>query len=178
MFAFSCLLIVGCGEIIADPPTLTPEFNYHPYENEAAFDMLYPTIWSFTLIQEGLLAFAESDALNLATEELDASLVVFRDADPVRFTLAEDLQHYLDGGPLDAGFVQVENSTKVVIQGVESKSVVVVRDSAENPAQAIIVMARSRTGITYTFTATAPQYAWDFWWPHFQVMLSSVEFNE
>ena len=175
---FAGLLLVACGEIIADPATVTPEFSFQQYSNDAAFEMLYPSTWQFDLIQEGLLAFAHPDSLNLDSEELQANMVVFRQAADPRFTSEDDLTHYLDNGPLKAGFELVEDAPQLLLDAADSASAMVVRNSAENPATSFVISARTESGALYTITATAPQHGWDFWWPHFQVMFASIQFNE
>lgn len=176
--AIAGLLLSACGEIVANPATVTPEFSFQQYRNEAAFEMLYPTTWNFDLIQEGLIAFAHPDALTLDTETLQANVVVFRQSADPRFTVEDDLTHYLESGPLGAGFVRVDEAPQLLVDAPASASAMVVRDSAENPATSFVIVARTDSGALYTLTATAPQHGWDFWWPHFQIMLSSVKFNE
>jgi hypothetical protein len=175
------LLLIGCGrQTVDDPatPTLTP-LSVSRYENELAFDLLYPSNWSYEIITQGLILFGEPDTVNLL--QPGASLAVLRQSPlEVKGGMDGALQHYLESGPLSTGYVALGEATSRLLGGKDALQVMVEREALDGqpPMRAHVVAAESDSGPIYILSATAPAEAWDESVPLFQVLMGSFEFNE
>lgn len=175
------LSLAGCSEDpLSEQLTPTPlSLRMTQYENDQAFDLLYPSDWTYMIVQPGLILFGELKTVN--QQEAGASLSVFRQApEDFRGGLEGAYQHYLENGPLRSGFVAEGDVISTVLGGKEALQMMLERDAdGELPgAKAHIVAALSDSGQVYVLSATAPIEQWDEHWASFQVSIGSFEFNE
>jgi hypothetical protein len=181
------VLVIGLScqrQSSTDPQTVdvtaTPiRISVVPYENELAFNLMYPADWEYQLIQQGLLIFGEPKTLSL--QAAGASVVVFRQSpENVRGGLEGAFDHYLTNGPLQAGYNRINEVEPSQLGGRPALKVTVEREAVEDqPAmQAYIISAQTESGPIYIVSATAPQAEWNEHWPGFQILVDSIEFNE
>lgn len=175
-------LLAGCQTAVSSPPppTATPEpLKMLQYTNEAAFDLLYPEAWTYYLPRQGILLFGEEKTITQA--QPGAMMTILRIAPPDVHGNAEgELNHFLDFGPKREGYT-MEGERKVV--EINGRSALVQHLSypgeGENiPMKATIVAADTESGAVYIFASTAPADVWESHAAKFDVMVSSVSFNE
>lgn len=179
---FFPLLLISCRQRFSDPAetfaTATP-IAVHRYENEVAFDLFYPSEWTYLVISEGLLMFGEPQTV--LSQEAGASLTIFRPRiSETQGGLEETFQHYLESGPLQTGYVTTTEVEATTLGGREALQVSVEKEGAgDQPAMAAyIIGAQTESDSIYLMTATVPRNRWQEQWPTFQVIIGSVKFNE
>ncbi len=153
------------------------QLEFTPYENEAGFDLLYPSGWTYNIISPGLMVFAAPEDLTIDENSRAASLVVLRDAGDAGKTIEEQFDHYVSSGPLNTGYEIIRDAEQFEVSGYETWGTTV-RNSAEKSLTSHIVFTETKLGFSYVFAATAPTEDWNEWWPSFQVMVDSIEINE
>ena len=187
------MFFAGCRRIdpfvtpTARPPLPTVEAGITPtatrlqqYSNEVAFDMLYPVDWQNVIVRQGIIIFGTPGAVNLTSQSVEPSMLVYRQLPDERFSLEEEFARFMDVGPLDSGFELMGEQTGTDVDGREGIRVMVQRGEYEelDPARSVILAARADNGFNYYFVATAPEVEFDLWLPTFELMFSSVVINE
>ena len=92
-----------------------------------------------------------------------------------------ELNHYLDFGPLRAGYTKNGEYEPLTIGGQEAWAVSLsfAGDGEELiPMETYIVSSETESGAVYIFTSTAPAEMWDQYETTFKVMVNSVAFTE
>ena len=171
--------LFGCGAgsnqtVTGETPT-PPPLQMQWYKNPAAFDMLFPDTWTYFIPSQGLVVFINNEAGRGG--EAEHSLTVLRiPISEVRGDLNERLQHYLDSGPLAAGF-EIEVATlKTTLDGRPALETLLT--SEDPPQTAYVAAAETKNGHVYIFTGVTPRADWEAVSDQFVVMVHSVVFNE
>lgn len=175
-------LLAACvqspGPQVDEAATPTP-LAFVVYENQAAFDLIYPADWQHLMVTEGLLLFGEPETIDLQAP--GASVTVLRlAAGSAGADLQETFDHYIENGPLQSGYQVVTETETGTLGGRDALEVFVEKSQLdEQPAmRAFITGAQTESGATYVLAASAPQVDWENQWRTFQLLLQSVEFNE
>ena len=176
------LVLLGCQTAVFSPPppSATPApLKMLQYNNEAAFDLLYPEGWTYYLPRPGMLLFGEEKTINQA--QPGAMMTILRVEPPAVHGNAEgELNHFLDFGPKRDGYALDGERKAVEING---RSALVQHlnypGEGENiPMTATVVVAETTGGAVYIFASTAPTDVWEANAAKFDVMVSSVSFHE
>ena len=178
------LILSGCSQggssLPAGGPTPTrPPLQMRAYENPVTFDILYPAAWTYYIPSQGLIVFGDDRSSRI--DQPGLSLTVQRiSLIDVRGNLRESFQHYLDNGPLAAGYMVEEEIIETTLAGRPSFETLLTSDALDEwPAMvAYITAAETQTGTIYIFTGVAPAAEWEEVRDEFAVMVESVEFNE
>jgi len=180
LFLFVGLLIVSAGCVSTEnaTPKATPIIVWE-YENETAFDTVYPEGWEVSLIREGFLVFAPP---NVAYDsEAGPTMSVLRTS-PLggAGSLEDELNHFLDFGPLREDYFLTSDINPVKIGQYDGLEVAVEREAKDMylAMKSVISMVRAENGSLYTFVATAPADQWDESWPLLLAISQNINFNE
>jgi hypothetical protein len=149
------------------------------YKNQTAFDTVYPQGWEYFIVREGIMVFAPDEVTYEA--ESGPSMTILREAPGVSFApLREELDHFLEYGPLREDYILTSEVTPVDIGGYEGLEVAIEREATEMfiPMKGVIYVVRADSGALYTFIASAPTEQWDQNWPLLLVISQNINFNE
>lgn len=176
------LLLTACQTAVPNQPAPNPTeapLRVMQYSNEAAFDLLYPEEWTFYLPRQGILLFGEEKTINKG--EPGAMMTILRvEPTAVHGNAEGELNHFLDFGPKRDGYTAREAMQVLAINGRSALSQrLSYPGEGENiPMETSVVAAEVESGAVYIFASTAPADVWEANATKFNVMVSSVSFNE
>jgi hypothetical protein len=149
------------------------------YKNETAFDTVYPQGWVVDIIRQGYLAFAPSDVAYESAPGPSMS-ILRKPFDGLTTTLEDELNHFLEFGPLREDYFFISDINPVEIGQYDGLEVALERDATEMyiAMKTVISMTRTDSGSLYTFIATAPTEQWDESWPLLLTITQNITFNE
>jgi len=168
----------GCNSDLDNTPESTPILVWE-YKNEIAFDTVYPQGWEQSLIRKGFLVFAPPEVAY--QDESGPTMSIMRES-PLGFpdSLEEDLNHFLEFGPLREDYFLISDINPVKIGQYDGLEVAVEREATEMfiAMKSVISITRTDSGSLYTLIATAPTEQWDESWPLLLAISQNVTFNE
>ena len=168
----------GCNSVSDATPKATPIMVWE-YENKTAFDTVYPEGWEQTIIREGFLVFSPPE---VAYESASGPTMSVLRTSPLGLpgTVREELDHFLEFGPLREEYVLISDIVPVKIGQYEGLEVALEREATEMyiAMKSVISVVRTESGSLYTFVATAPTEEWDESWPLLLAISQNVTFNE
>jgi hypothetical protein len=182
VFPLSLLLLTACQTAAPNQPAPTPTeapLRVLQYTNEAALDLFYPDGWTFYLPRQGILLFGEEKTINKG--EPGAMMTILRvEPTAVHGNAEGELNHFLDFGPKRDGYTAGEAMQVLEINGRSALSQrLSYPGEGENiPMETSVVAAEVESGAVYIFASTAPADVWEANAKKFDVMVSSVSFNE
>lgn len=183
MFLWVSLVVLGLGlNASCTPSDDTPkptQIIVWEYKNDTAFDTVYPEGWEQTIIREGFLVFAPPEVAY--DSEAGPTMSILREGPlGVPDSVEEELNHFLEFGPLREDYSLISDIVPVEIGQYEGLEVAVERQATEMylAMKGVISVVRTDSGSLYTFIATAPTDQWDANWPLLLAISQNVTFNE
>jgi hypothetical protein len=172
------LLTFACKGPVEDVPSSTP-IPVVEYTNETSFDTVYPSDWVETVLGTGFLVFSP---IEVAYEGLPGPSITVRMIPPgfSAPTLEEDMQRFLEFGPLRGDYVQNTDIQSAKVGQYSGLRVEVEREAADEfiAMKGVIVAVWTENTTVYYFIATAPTEQWDQNWPKMQAILQNLQFYD
>jgi hypothetical protein len=180
LFLFVGLVFFSAGCVSSGDatPEATPIMVWE-YENRTAFDTVYPEGWDVSLIREGFLVFSPPE---VAYESVAGPTMSILRTGALEGpgTVKEELDHFLEFGPLREDYVLISSINPVKIGQYDGLEVAVEREATEMflAMKSVISVVKTDSGSLYTFVATAPTDQWDENWPLLLSISQNISFNE
>lgn len=154
------------------------------FENENAFDILYPSHWISDLLRQGMMVFGLEQTL-FKGEPGPMVMVLRIPTAQVHGNLDGEFRHFLDFGPRREGYEEIGEVREIEIDGrpafvVEMAFEGVAAEGAEFrlPMQAYIAGVEADSGAVYILSGTVPAEQWAQNEQAIKVMVSSITINE
>ena len=184
-----CLLtifLIGCqegpGPDVVQPTSQVVQMAR--FQNENAFDILYPSHWISDLMRQGMMVFGLEQTL-FKGEPGPMVMVLRIPTAQVHGNLDGEFRHFLDFGPRREGYEEVGEVRETEIGGrpayvVEMSFEGVEAEGADFrlPMQAYIAGVEADSGAVYILSGTVPAEQWPQNEEAIKVMVSSITLNE
>ncbi len=181
IFVLAFVSIIGLSACDSNPEN-TPEVTPLPvwkFENEMTFNTVYPAGWSAEVMKEGFLVFSPPEVGYDGNP--GPSMTVLREVpESIAFSLEEELDHFLQFGPLREDYTVSSPNTPFQVGEYEGIRVGVERQASDIyiSMKGVIVAVKTESATLYYFIATAPSEQWEESWPLLLAMMQNVTFNE
>ena len=178
LFVGVLLVTSGCKSDLTSTLESTPILVWE-YSNEVAFDTVYPEGWEHYIIRVGFSVFSPPEVAY--QNESGPTMSVIRETPfGVPGTLEEEVNQFLEFGPLREEYFLISDINPVKIGQYDGLEVAVEREASEMflAMKSVISITRTDSGSLYTFIATAPTEQWDESWPLLLAISQNVTFNE